>query len=87
MYHLHHEQSWEIGGYLRHRYWTHESDLPKLTYPYGILHVEIPRLCIGTGKDICLQAVGYLAVYRTERCEGSNTSAEQRNVMFYKQKY
>ena len=49
------------------------------------MYTKIPGLCLGAAQDLRHDAVGYIAFYRTERCEVSQTTAEQRNFSFYRE--
>ena len=60
-----------------------ELELPKSTCTTGVLHVPIPWLCIGSVHDLRHNAVGYLELYRRERCSTTGTTSEERNFAFY----
>ena len=62
-----------------------EKELPKKTCPSGVLYIQIPGLCIGAAQDLRHNAVGYVAFYRTERCDVTNKTSEQRNFEYYRE--
>ena len=61
-----------------------DRELPKKTCLSGVFHLKIPGLCAGAAQDLRHDAVGYLAMYRRERCTVSGTTAEQRNFSYYR---
>ena len=62
-----------------------ERELPRDICPSGILYIKIPGLCLGAAQDLRHDAVVYVAFYRTERFEVSQSTAEQRKVSFYRE--
>ena len=53
-----------------------DRELPKKSYSSGVFHLKIPGLCVGAAQDLQHDAVGYLAMYRRERCVVSGTTSE-----------
>jgi len=62
-----------------------ERELPRDVCPSGILYIKIPGLCLGAAQDLRHDTVVYVAFYRTERCEVSQSTAEQRKFSFYRE--
>ena len=61
-----------------------ERELPKEGCPSGVLHIAIKGLCVGAAQDLRHDAIGYLTLYRREKCKVTQTTAEQRNFPFYR---
>ena len=61
-----------------------ERELPKEGCPSGVLHIAIKGLCVGAAQDLRHDAIGYLTLYRREKCKVTQTTAEQRNFAFYR---
>ena len=63
--------------------WLTERDLPKEGCSSGLLHVLIKDLCVGGAQDLQHNAVGYLTFYGKDKFLATQTTAEQRNFIFY----
>ena len=47
----------------------------------GVRYIAIPGLCIGVAQDLCHEDVGYLALYRKDRCTITNRISEERSFI------
>ena len=61
-----------------------EKELPVETCPSGVMHIEIPGLCVGAGQDLRHEAIGYVAFIRANSNSASGKTTDIRNFEFYR---
>ena len=61
-----------------------EKELPVETCPSGVMHIEVPGLCVGAGQDLRHEAIGYVAFIRANSNSASGKTTDIRNFEFYR---